>query len=83
MSERISKRDVAAAFAYLKKAAESAGIKGSEDWTLHAGNSSYGYQWFISSKSGFKKGRNLGTTKREAREALLHMAEGIWLVNKE
>ena len=82
MAERVTEAQVIAAFDYLKKAAEDAGIKGAEAWTLHMGNGSYGYQFRVITRAGFKVGRDLGCTKREAREAMLHMAEAFWYVNR-
>jgi hypothetical protein len=83
MAERTTEAQVIAAFDYLKKAAESAGIKGADRWVLQHGNGSYGYHWRVVSNAGFKKGRDLGSTKREAREAMLHMAEGLWLASPQ
>lgn len=80
MSQRVSEADVLHAFELVKKSAYNAGVYGAPHWELQKGNSSYHYQWRIKSRAGFIKSRDLGSTKREAYTALMHMNEAFWLV---
>lgn len=70
---RFTSKDAEWAFSVLKGSAKDAGFN-TEDWYLHHGNSSYGYNWRVFSDNG-QIGKDLGTTAREAYRAMLHMAE--------
>lgn len=78
---RTSEANVNSAFRIVCAEARGAGLDPS-DWVLHSGNSSFGYQWLITSATQGNVGRPLGTTKREAYEALHHMYSTLYLVNK-
>lgn len=83
MSERITNDDVMEAFEQAKEAAVALGVKGADHWSLYFGNSTKdGYQCWIASRAGAKKGRNLGGTKRQAQSSLLAMTEAFELVQK-
>lgn len=81
--QRYTETMVKAALASLKSEAKRAGIKGAKHWTLHTGNSSYGYQWrVIDNQTGASILRDLGTTKREAYQSLRMATEAYYLLNK-
>lgn len=77
---RYTEQDVRNTFVWFVGASKDAGVD-TTGWVLHGGNSSYGYHWRIQGPKG-QVGTVLGTTKREAHQALRHMIYALELVNK-
>jgi len=83
VATRIRNDDVREAFEKAQEAAVEVGVKGAENWSLYMGNSTKeGYQAWIDARSGARRGRPLGTNKRQVKASLLAMAEAFTLVSK-
>src|SRR3954465_10009708 len=78
---RISNEDVLSAFKDAQDAAIKAGVKGASDWSLYFGQSTRnGYQAWIAGRSGSRRGKGLGSTKRQAQASLLAMSEAFKMI---
>jgi hypothetical protein len=78
---RISNEDVLDAFKQAQESAVKAGVKGAENWSLYFGQSTRnGYQAWIAGRSGARRGRGLGSTKRQAQASLLAMTEAFKMI---
>ena len=78
---RISNEDVLSAFSEAQEAALKAGVKGADNWSLYFGQSTRnGYQAWIAGRSGARRGKGLGGTKRQAQASLLAMAEAFKMI---
>ena len=78
---RISNDDVLSAFKEAQEAAVKAGVKGAENWALYFGQSTRnGYQAWIAGRNGARRGKGLGSTKRQAQASLLAMSEAFKMI---
>lgn len=78
---RISNEDVLSAFKEAQDSALKAGVKGAENWALYFGQSTRnGYQAWIAGRSGSRRGKGLGSTKRQAQASLLAMSEAFKMI---
>ena len=80
---RISNEDVLSAFKEAQDSALKAGVKGADNWSLYFGQSTRnGYQAWIAGRNGARRGKGLGSTKRQAQASLLAMAEAFKMIKK-
>lgn len=74
-------RDVRAAFANVKRVAESIGVEHADRWVLQEGSATYGYAWRICERDpqtgGHRAGESLGMTRAEAERSLRGIAHGL------